>query len=139
MDEAAGAIVELEPSVLAKFHDAGGGEALRMRGDAKAMVRGQRRAGAQIDDAEGLLQYDLAADRRRDDAAGLLGVAQLEFDPAWNIIERRRQPWLHRGHRAGPQRPGRPPYRPELNLPMTPPIFPAKPFPRNVNEAVTAT
>src|SRR3954471_21049911 len=48
IDVVAGRIVELELPLLAQLHDAGGGEALRMRGDAEAVSRGERFAGVEI-------------------------------------------------------------------------------------------
>ena len=89
-------IVELEPARFAQFHDRGGGEALRMRSDAKAVTRGQCRAGAEIGDAERLFQDHVALGGDRDDATGRLGLAHLKFDPSRDVVERGRQPLLHR-------------------------------------------
>ena len=51
-------IVELELALLAQLHDAGGGEALRVRGDAKAVARRERLAGREIGGTEGALEDD---------------------------------------------------------------------------------
>ena len=69
VDEPTGAVVELESSVLAKFHDAGGGEALRMRGDAKAMARHQCFGGREISRAVGALEGGLVAVHDNGDTA----------------------------------------------------------------------
>jgi hypothetical protein len=78
--------------LLAQLQDAGGGEALGMRGDAKAMARRQRLAGRQIGVAEGALEHDPAAMGDRDDAARLLGHAHLERQPFRDVFQRAAQP-----------------------------------------------
>ena len=90
-----GRVVELELALLAQLHDAGGGEALRMRGDAEAVARRERFAGVEIGGAEGALQHDLAAMRDRDDAARLLRGLHLEFEPARDVVERGGEPAVH--------------------------------------------
>src|SRR5262249_25465618 len=90
-------VVELEPLLLAQLHDAGGGEALRMRGDAKAVARGQGLAAHEIREAEGPLEHDLAAMCDGDDTTGLLRHRHLEVDPLRDVVERALEPAVH-GH-----------------------------------------
>src|SRR3954454_13060526 len=59
IDVVAGRIVELELPLLAQLHDARGGEALGMRGDAEAVSRREGFAGVEIRRAEGPLEEDL--------------------------------------------------------------------------------
>jgi hypothetical protein len=75
------AIIEAQPTLLAKLHDAGGGQALRERRDAKAVAGRERFAAEAIGIAESPLQGDLAMMRDGNHAARLPGQAQLEFQP----------------------------------------------------------
>jgi hypothetical protein len=94
-DVLSGRIVELQLALLAQFQHACGGEALRMRGDAKAMARRERLAGREIRRAEGPLENDLAAVGDCQQAAGLLARLHLEFDPAGKVVERDAEPAVH--------------------------------------------
>src|SRR5215213_2019010 len=94
-DELPGSIVELELAMLAQLHNAGGGEALGMRGDAKAMARSERFAGVQIGKSERALQHHLVAIRNRDQAARLLRGGHLEFEPLRDVAESGFEPAIH--------------------------------------------
>src|SRR5205085_11920841 len=96
IDMPADRVVEMQMPGLAQLHDAGGGEAFRMRGDAEAVARRQRLASVEIGGAEGLFKDDLALVADRDDTTRLLGFPHLEFQPARDVVERRRQPFGHR-------------------------------------------
>ena len=74
-------IVEMQFVLLAQFQDRGGGEALRMRGDAKPVPRREFLAAAEIGMAERTFEHDAVAMRDRDDASGLFGYAHLEREP----------------------------------------------------------
>ncbi len=67
-----------------------------MRGDAEPVARRQRRAAVEIGMPEGLFEDELAPVGDGDDAARLLRLAQLKLDPARDVVERRRQPFVHR-------------------------------------------
>ena len=88
-------IVEPELALLAQLHDAGRGKALRVRGDAEAVARGQLLAGVEIGEAECMLGDDLAAMGEGDDDAGLLECRLLEFDPGADVVDRGSQPIVH--------------------------------------------
>ncbi len=88
-------IVEPELAPLAQFHDARRREALGMRGDPETVARRQLDALREIGVTEGLFENDPAALRDGDDAAQLLRLAHLEFEPPGDIVERRRQPSVH--------------------------------------------
>jgi hypothetical protein len=88
-------VVELQFAPLAQFHQSGGGEGLRMRGDTKAVARGERFAGIEIGLTERVLGYDFAPMRNGDDASGLLRSQQLEFEPVGDVVDRGSQPWFH--------------------------------------------
>jgi hypothetical protein len=88
-------VVELQFAPLAQFHQSGGGEGLRMRGDAKAVARGERFAGIEIGLTERVLDYDFAPMRNGDDASGLLRSQQLKFEPVGDVVDRGSQPWFH--------------------------------------------
>ena len=91
-------VVQTQRAALAQLHDSRGRERLGVRGDTNAMARRQRRAGGQVGAAESRLEDDLSPVRHRDHAARLLEQAHLEFDPARQVVQRRRKPV---GHRAG--------------------------------------
>ena len=95
LDVVSDRIVELELTLLAQLHDAGGGVALGVRGDAKAMARREGGALGQIGVAERLLQDDPVLVRDGDHAARLLGHAHLEVHPARDVVEGRGEPFLH--------------------------------------------
>ena len=63
-----------------------------MRGDPEPVARRQFLAAVEIGVAEGVFGDHLAAMGDRDDAAGLLRRAKLEFDPAADVIDRGLQP-----------------------------------------------
>src|SRR6185437_2679412 len=77
-DMLADGIVEPQPALLAQLHDARGGEALRMRGDAEAVARRQRQVLHQIGMAESALEDNPAALGDGDGATRLPGLAHLE-------------------------------------------------------------
>ena len=83
---------EPQPLLLPQLHDAGGGEALRVRRDAKQVARRERRALHGIGVAERGLEHDAPAVRDRHRAAGLLVQPHLELEPARQIVDRRFQP-----------------------------------------------
>src|SRR5262249_9707984 len=91
----AGAVVETELALFAKLHDAGSGETLGMRRDTKAMTWRQRRLADNIGKAEGPFEDDPAIMHNGNDGARLLALADLIFEPAWDVIERRLQPLCH--------------------------------------------
>src|SRR6185503_6008113 len=66
IDIVPGRVVEFELALLTQLQNSGGREALGMRGDAKAMARGQRLAGAEIGGAERAFEHDPVAMRDRD-------------------------------------------------------------------------
>jgi hypothetical protein len=66
-----------------------------MRSDTKPMARRQRLAAAKISAAESLFEDDLAFVCDCNGAAGLIGLADLELDPSWDVVERRVQPAIH--------------------------------------------
>ena len=88
-------VVEPQLSALAQAQDAGRGEALGMRGDAKTVTRRERLAAAEIGEAQGPLPDELAAMRDRGDAAGPLVRAHLEVEPLRNVVERSAEPAFH--------------------------------------------
>ena len=92
---AAGRIVELQLALLAQLHDAGGGEALGMRGDAHQMPRRQLDLAIRIGVAPGLLQHHLALVRDRQHATRLLGQAHLEAEPLGDVVEGGCEPSVH--------------------------------------------
>src|SRR5215469_4849791 len=83
-----GAVVETELALFAKLHDAGSGETLGMRRDTKTMTWRQRRLADNIGTAEGPFEDDPAIMHNRNDAPRLLGLVDLIFEPAWDVIER---------------------------------------------------
>lgn len=87
-DILADGVVEPQLALLAQFQDAGGGEALGVRGDAKAVPRRQLFAGVEIGKAEGMLGDDFAAMGDRDDEARLLRSDQLKLDPRADVVDR---------------------------------------------------
>ena len=89
------AIVETELPFFAEFHDTGGGETLRMRRHAEAMTRRERYSADEIGVPEGPLEDHPTIVNDRDHAARLRGVARLVFEPAWDVIERGLQPFVH--------------------------------------------
>src|SRR5258707_11564631 len=88
-------VVEPNLALLAQLHDAGRGKALRMRGDAEAMARGELLAGVEIGEAERMFGDDFAAMDECDDDARLLKCRLLEFDPGADVVERGSQPIVH--------------------------------------------
>ncbi len=88
-------VVEPDLALLAQLHDAGGGEALGVRGDAEAVARGELLAGIEIGEAERMLGDDLAAVSECDEDAWLLDCRQLEFDPGADVVDRGSQPRVH--------------------------------------------
>src|SRR5258708_36036282 len=86
-DESARGVVELELALLAQPHDAGGGEALRVRGDAEAVAGRQRHSAGEIGMAETLLEQDAPALGDRDRAARQLARPHLKLEPAGDIVE----------------------------------------------------
>src|SRR5262249_7315748 len=95
VDMAASPVVKRQAAFLAQLHDAGGGEGLRMRGNAEAMARRQCRALRRIVMAEGCFEHHLAALGDGDGNAGQLEATPLEVDPLRDVVERRLQPFLH--------------------------------------------
>jgi len=63
-------VVQAQLAGFSQLHDAGGGEALRMRGYAKAMARRQCFAGREISRAVGTLEGGLVAVHDNRDTAG---------------------------------------------------------------------
>ncbi|MET4444749.1 hypothetical protein ABIB75_003026 [Bradyrhizobium sp. GM2.2] len=94
-DMLADGIVEPELALLAQLHDAGRGKALRVRGDAEAVARGELLAGVEIGEAERMLGNHLAAMDEGDHDARLLDCGVLEFDPGANVVDRGSQPLVH--------------------------------------------
>ncbi|MGY4428991.1 hypothetical protein ACVWWO_001468 [Bradyrhizobium sp. F1.13.1] len=94
-DILANGIVEPELALLAQLHDAGRGKALRVRGDAETVARGELLAGVEIGEAERVLGDDFAAMGECDDDAGLLDCGVLEFDPGADVVDRGSQPIVH--------------------------------------------
>lgn len=94
-DILADGIIEPDLALLAQPHDAGGGKALRVRGDAEAVARCELLAGVEIGKPERMLGDDLAAMDKRDDHARLLDCRQLEFDPGADVVDRGSQPRVH--------------------------------------------
>src|SRR5690349_3561615 len=88
-------IIQFDAATLAQLHDAGSGEALGVRGNAKAMAWCQRLILAQVSGAERLLQDYLVTMRDGDDATGLFGEPHLECKPLWNVLQGGRQPLIH--------------------------------------------
>jgi hypothetical protein len=66
-----------------------------MRGDPKAVARGQLFPGNEIGVAECVFSDHLAAMSYRDNAAGLLRCLYLKFEPVSNVFRRKFQPWFH--------------------------------------------
>ncbi|MGY3276418.1 hypothetical protein ACVJ5M_004015 [Bradyrhizobium sp. S3.7.6] len=94
-DMLADRVVEPQLALVAQLHDAGGGEALRMRGDTAAVARGEFFAGVEIGKTKGVLGDDFAAMGKCDDDAGLLECRLLEFDPGADVVDRGSQPRIH--------------------------------------------
>src|SRR3954463_12286042 len=86
----------LEPqfALLAQLHDARRGKALGVRGNPEPVPGRQLLAGFQIGLTEGEFGDDLATMRDGDDAAGLLRMLHLQFDPAAEVTDRARYPRL---------------------------------------------
>ena len=81
-------IVEAQFAPLAQLHDGGGGERLRMRGDAEAVAGREFFAGVKIGEAEGMFGCDLAAMDDRDHDTRLLRCRQLKFEPVGDVADR---------------------------------------------------
>ena len=88
-------IVEAEPAVLAKLHDAGSGEALRMGGHTKTVPRRQRLSADEIGEAEGPLKDDPGFVSNGNHTAWLLRIAQLVFEPLRDVVESGLHPVIH--------------------------------------------
>ena len=74
-------VVQAQLAGLAQLHDAGSGETLGMRGDAKAVARRERLAGQQIGRPECSLEGDLVTLHDERNATGLPRQPHLEFEP----------------------------------------------------------
>ena len=87
VDIIAGRIVELELALLAQLHDAGGGEAFGMRGDAEAMARGQLFAGREIGVPNARSNTTLPRCAIATMQPGCCEALHLEFEPARDVVE----------------------------------------------------
>src|SRR5580704_3151568 len=70
-------------------------------GDAEAMARRHFLAAAEVGEAERLFENDAAFVGDGDHAAGLIAEPHLQCDPAWNVIQRRLEPFVHVGSPYG--------------------------------------
>jgi len=91
-DIASGGIGEPQLSSLGELHHGDRSEALGMRGGADAVARREPRAARKIGCSERGFEDEALAVTDGDDAAGLLVLLELEFEPAPDRIERRLKP-----------------------------------------------
>jgi hypothetical protein len=89
-------VVQPQPAFLAQLHHGGRGKALRMRSDPEAVSGRKAHALRQVGVAEGRFQNDLALVGSGHRAARLFVVAQLELEPAREVVQRGVHPLRHR-------------------------------------------
>ena len=94
-DEGADGVVEFQPAPFSEEHEAGGGEALRVGGDAKAVARGKQLAGGEVGGACGVFEHELALMHDGKKTADLLWAAELIVDPGRDIGSGALQPVFH--------------------------------------------